>query len=107
MRQLTRSTSAAFLIAALLTACQQLPQNDEKSAKAPEPVIKPAPAAAPTATAVTPVVPTATALGASAPTTGARPATTFTPPTPGTPPPFAVVIREARRIDGPDRKSVV
>ena len=110
MRQFTRPSSAALLVAALLTACQQLPQKDEKSAKAPEALIKPAPAAAPApapspsaapATPAAPVTPTATALGASAPTTGARPTTSFTPPTPGTPPPFAVVIREARRIDGP------
>ena len=101
MRQSNRPTTAAFLIAALLTACQQLPQKDEKSAKAPESVVKPAPVAAPAAAPVAPVAPAATALGASAPSTGARPATTFTPPTAGTPPPFAVVIREARRIDGP------
>ena len=104
MRQLTRPTSAAFLIAALLTAsltaCQQLPQNDEKSAKAQESVFKPATAAVPAAAPAT-LAPTATALGASAPSAGARPATAFTPPTAGTPPPFAVVIREARRIDGP------
>ena len=104
MRQLTRPTSAAFLIAALstalLTACQQLPQNDEKSAKAQESVFKPATAAVPAAAPAT-LAPTATALGASAPSGGARPATAFTPPTAGTPPPFAVVIREARRIDGP------
>ena len=104
MRQLTRPTSAAFLIAALLTAllsaCQQLPQNDEKSAKAQESVLKPATAAVPAAAPAT-LAPTATALGASAPSGGARPATAFTPPTAGTPPPFAVVIREARRIDGP------
>ena len=86
----------------MLGACQQLPPNDEKSAKAPEPVIKPAaPAAPPAASPVAPTVPAATALGASAPSNTARPTTSFTPPTPGTPPPFAVVIREARRIDGP------
>ena len=96
---------AAALLGTLLTACQQLPTSNEKSAKAPEAVIRPAtPAAAPAAAPVAPVAPTvpaATALGASAPSNSARPTTAFTPPTPGTPPPFAVVIREARRIDGP------
>jgi len=105
MRKPTHHPGAAVLAAALLSACAQLPTSDEKSAKAPETVIRPAaattapsPAANP---AATPAAPPAVALGASAPTSGARTPTSFTPPTPGTPPPFAAVIREARRIDGP------
>ena len=105
MRKPSLHPGAAVLAAALLAACAQLPTSDEKSAKVPEPAIRPAaaapsPAPAPSLGAV-PAAPTAVALGASAPTPGARPPTAFTPPTPGTPPPFAVVIREARRIDGP------
>ena len=107
MRKPTPHPGAAVLAAALLSACAQLPTSDEKSAKAPEPVIRPvsaatAPAPAPApASGAAPVAPPAVALGASAPTNAARPTTIFTPPTAGTPPPFAVVIREARRIDGP------
>ena len=82
-----------------LSGCEQLPRNDEKSTKAPEVLAKPV-ATPPAATAAAPTGPGAAASGSA---NGARPTSGFagTPPTPGTPPPFATVVREARRIDGP------
>ena len=103
MRKPSFHSGAAALAAALLAACAQLPPGNETAVKATESVIKPsapAPSVAPPPQAAS-AVPTAVALGASAPNAGARIGPAFMPPTLGTPPPFAVVVREARRIDGP------
>ena len=107
-----------LLTVVLVVGCEQWPRAPEKSARTEEPAPKAmasaavtqatpvgVPSAAPTAgpSAAPPTAPpAASGLGgaASAPT-GARPVAAFTPPAPGTPPPFAVVIREARRVDGP------
>jgi Met-zincin/Domain of unknown function (DUF5117) len=80
------------------------PAAEPAKASAPAPAAAPAAAPAPspraTGPAATPpaaaaATPPGTALGASLSTSPA------TPPTPGGPPPFGIVLRDARRIDGP------
>ncbi len=103
----------------LLAGCETAPKADDKAGKPAEPAAKPAaaatapapaarPAAAPSApaapsfpaTAATP--PSAAASGARAtPPGGITPATATPAPNPGGPPAFGVVLREARRIEGP------
>ena len=70
-----------LLTAVLVVGCEQWPRAPEKAAKREDP-------------------PPNAMASAPAPT-DVRPAAGFTPPAPGTPPPFAVIIREARRVDGP------
>ena len=97
-----RTFNPLFLLAlaAWLAGCQLLPQNDAKSAKAPE-APSAADAAAAAASAASSFAATTVAQAASAAASSGRQGTPAKAPTPGTPPPFAQVIREARRIDGP------
>jgi hypothetical protein len=96
------SATLALLGAALLVGCELLPTAPKASpAATPTPAAAPRPATAGTTPAAAPAPPTAAAAPAVA-ASGAAARTT--PPTavpPGSPPPFAVVIREARRIEGP------
>jgi hypothetical protein len=110
MRTSPRSLSTAVAAAALLGACAQAPTADGDTAKnsataAPAPAAAPAPRSAapaprpPSAAASSPGTARPFAAGASAPQlTAAAPAS---PPAPPGPPPFATVIKDARRIDGP------
>ena len=96
-----RTLTVLLAGAGLLTACGQLPTTDEKAAKAPESPTKTAattPAAAPATPAAKPP-----AAAASAPVRHVAAVPNTPPPgaTPPGPPPFATVIREARRIEGP------
>jgi len=98
----TTSATLALLSAALLVGCELLPTAPKASpAATPTPAAAPRPATAGTTPAAAPAPPTA----AATPTVAASGAAArTTPPTavpPGSPPPFAVVIREARRIEGP------
>ena len=112
----TRSTTrrAALTAAAtvLLGACAQLPQDDaakpattDKAATA-APAQTPAPAAAAAASAAAPAFAAAGATAGATPL-GANPLGVRTsadagrPATQSGPPPFATVIKDARRIDGP------
>jgi hypothetical protein len=88
--------------AVLLAACAQL-DKAEKTDKSPAPPAAEAPvksaAAAPSVSPSAPTTAVAAAASASAPS-GGRPS--VTPPSgPGTPPTFASIIKDARRIDGP------
>ena len=103
--------AGALLGAAFLAGCQTVPSAADTAPKSADGAAKPvatavgttpAPAAPPPSFAVPAPVTTPANASAAAPgatvTPAARPAA---PPAPGTPPPFATVIREARRIDGP------
>jgi hypothetical protein len=91
----------------LLAGCQSLPKADAPAGKPAEPATKAAPTApavtAPSTATTPPVVapagpPATVGLGAAA----RPPASSATPgATPGGPPPFGIVLRDARRIDGP------
>ena len=99
--------TAVLVGATCLVGCSALPSAEDKPIKAPETPARatPAPAAvaaaAKGATSSAGAAPAATppAAAASSPATptAARP----TLPTPGAAPPFATVVREARRIEGP------
>ena len=110
-----RTTTLGGLM--LLAGCAALaPASDADPGATPgagakPPVATPAPAnaaAVPLARASAPSTPaSAVAAALSGPTAAARPASGASspaalpmPPTPGQPPPFAVVIRDARKIDG-------
>ena len=90
----------AAATAALLVGCAQWPTRDEKPVKAPDAADKPAPTPAAQAPAGA-GMPTAAATPASAPSLTSRPAAAASAPTAGAPPPFATVIKDARRVDGP------
>jgi hypothetical protein len=97
MRKPTDLSAAAGLVLAsgLLAACAGLPASAPTTAPAP---LEKRAAATPSMAAVV----AAAASAASAPTALGGPS--VTPPggpTPGSPPPFATVIKDARRIDGP------
>jgi Met-zincin/Domain of unknown function (DUF5117) len=95
----------------LLGGCETAPKAADKATKPAEPAAKqaaaaPAPAARPAAAPASPsfpstsaATPPATAASAARATGPTAPSTAT--PTPGGPPPFGVVLREARRIEGP------
>ncbi len=89
-----RRSALAIAAAVFLGACAQLPQDGTAAKAAPA-----AAASAPGAAAATPAAPTAAATATpgmpNARPPGAQPAQ------PPGPPPFATVIKNARRIDGP------
>jgi hypothetical protein len=102
-----RAPFIAALAATLSVGCTTLKTEDSAATKA---VNKPAPAvaAAPAATTAAPPTPVAAAGAASAaapaPNSAAAPGLAVRPPSlpaPGSAPPFATVIKDARRIDGP------
>lgn len=103
--------SAVLLGAACLAGCSVLPTAEDKPIKSPEVATRPAapPAAAtpaaggtggPTANGPAAGFAAAAASAPSAPPTGTNAARPVLP-TPGAAPPFATVIREARRVEGP------
>ena len=101
-----RTLTALLAGAGLLAACSQLPTTDEKAAKAPESPRKTAAATPATAPGATPTAAPAGTPAAAGATPAARPSgatasLTLPSATPPGPPPFATVIREARRIEGP------
>jgi hypothetical protein len=99
MRTRTTPSRAASILATagLLAACAQLPDKTDPSVDK-----NPAPAVDKTAAAAAPARPVAAASGAAATAAAAAPAAPAAPAGPhGGPPPFAVVIKDARRIDGP------
>ncbi len=116
MRKFSFLSGAASVLLAVapLVGCELLPKADEKSAKTPEttaataakPVAVPparvatSPAAAPTPSQSA-FTAGAAARAASAPTSAPALTPAAAASAPGTPPPFASVIRQARRIDGP------
>jgi Met-zincin/Domain of unknown function (DUF5117) len=94
-----------------LAGCQALPDKAAAPTAGNKPAAEPAKASAPAAPAPT-AAPRATGPGATPPATtaatlpGTAPGATLSsgttaPPTPGGPPPFGIVLRDARRIDGP------
>jgi len=98
--------AAAASAALLLQACASLQGSANSTA------VKPATAAAATTAAATPAAPAppgaaapaAVVGGVTAPANASQPRPAFAPPavaTPGGPPPFGTVIKDARRIDGP------
>ncbi len=113
--------AAVLLVSVSLVGCSNLPTGEDKPIKAPEASARPTPPA-PTAAVTAAATATAKANGSNnasgpAPTPAAVPAAAAasapagTPsasnaarpvlPLPGAAPPFATVIREARRIEGP------
>jgi hypothetical protein len=128
MRKPVFTTSAALLLG--LAGCAQLPQANpggeaagktaaakaapgaEEGAKAAATAAAPsgqrpvaaAPATSPNIAAAAATTAAPNPAAAPAPTgaaSAARPAASPVPPAPGGPPPFATVIKDARRIDGP------
>ena len=102
MRQRPDVFRAASVLAAvsLMGACAQMPTGDASVAAPPAPAVQPS--VPRVAAAATPFGPSASAAAAARPASAAA----STPPltaaaTPGGPPPFATVIKDARRIDGP------
>jgi hypothetical protein len=103
-----RALITAALAAALTAGCTTLKTEDGAANKvvnkpAPAAVVAAAPAAAP-APAPAPVAPAAAASATTPPTATAAPGLNVRPstlPLPGSPPPFATVVKDARRIDGP------
>jgi hypothetical protein len=96
----------AFAAAALLAACATPPPAAvEANAQAPSPVPPPfaTPAAAPPFVATPPTAAPVVTPSATADPTLPRPAAAAAekPLPPGSPPPFATVIKDAKRIDGP------
>ena len=99
--------TAILVAATILTGCGALPTGEDKPIKAPETPARAAAApsgglaAAPAATAPAVGMPAAAAASGPSPSPSANNAARPVLPTPGAAPPFATVIREARRIEGP------
>ena len=112
IRPTTRRAALTAATTVLLGACAQVPKVDAAKPDATDKVAAAAPFAAASAPVTAPAGPAGAAsagagpMGATAAATAARPGISGAPVVapsgpPGGPPPFATVIKDARRIDGP------